>query len=275
MTDRDLRRDELLPLLEEAFVARTTADWVELLARGGRPVRAGNDVHAALADPQVAAREAIVELEHETLAPVRHAASPLRLSERAESAPPRPGARRAHRRGAGRGLRLRRRPHRAAARLRRARLILPTFYPVGAGDIRPPLRARRGRMAKQLRRGARSARPCRVPRNRCRRRRRTCSSRRRSGIRQQVDERSTQFGDQATALASALRRAGEQLEQDGKRTARAARPAGVSAARACRRVPPRLGRRPDSRPRSRTSRAAGRGSPAGSARSPASWARAS
>src|SRR3954451_12429121 len=34
-------------------------------------------------------------------------------------------------------------------------------------------------------------------------------------LRQQVDERSTQVGEQATALAGALRRAGEQLEQDG------------------------------------------------------------
>jgi crotonobetainyl-CoA:carnitine CoA-transferase CaiB-like acyl-CoA transferase len=79
MTDRDRRRDELLPLLEEAFVARTTADWVDLLQAAGVPCAPVNDVHAALADPQVAAREALVELEHDTLAPVRMPASPLRL----------------------------------------------------------------------------------------------------------------------------------------------------------------------------------------------------
>jgi crotonobetainyl-CoA:carnitine CoA-transferase CaiB-like acyl-CoA transferase len=81
MTDRDRRRDELLPLLEEAFVARTAADWVELLHAAGVPCAPVNDVHAALADPQVAAREALVELEHESLAPVRMVASPLRLSD--------------------------------------------------------------------------------------------------------------------------------------------------------------------------------------------------
>ena len=81
MTDRDRRRDELLPLLEEAFVARTTADWVDLLRTAGVPCAPVNDVQAALADPQVAAREALVELEHESLAPVRMVASPLRLSE--------------------------------------------------------------------------------------------------------------------------------------------------------------------------------------------------
>jgi crotonobetainyl-CoA:carnitine CoA-transferase CaiB-like acyl-CoA transferase len=79
MTDRDRRRDELLPLLEEAFVARTAVDWVDLLQAAGVPCAPVNDVHAALADPQVAAREALVELEHDTLAPVRMPASPLRL----------------------------------------------------------------------------------------------------------------------------------------------------------------------------------------------------
>jgi crotonobetainyl-CoA:carnitine CoA-transferase CaiB-like acyl-CoA transferase len=81
MTERDRRRDELLPLLEEAFAARTTADWIDRLGVAGVPCAPVNDVHAALADPQVAAREALVELEHETLAPVRMPASPLRLSE--------------------------------------------------------------------------------------------------------------------------------------------------------------------------------------------------
>jgi crotonobetainyl-CoA:carnitine CoA-transferase CaiB-like acyl-CoA transferase len=81
MSERDRRRDELLPLLEEAFVARMTGDWVELLTAAAVPCAPVNDVHAALADPQVAAREALVELEHETLAPVRMPASPLRLSD--------------------------------------------------------------------------------------------------------------------------------------------------------------------------------------------------
>jgi crotonobetainyl-CoA:carnitine CoA-transferase CaiB-like acyl-CoA transferase len=81
MTDRDRRRDELLPLLEEVFVARTNTDWVDLLRTAGVPCAPVNDVAAALADPQVAAREALVELEHESLAPVRMVASPLRLSD--------------------------------------------------------------------------------------------------------------------------------------------------------------------------------------------------
>jgi crotonobetainyl-CoA:carnitine CoA-transferase CaiB-like acyl-CoA transferase len=81
LAERDRRRDELLPLLEEAFVGRTTSDWVEQLTTAGVPCAPVNDVMAALADPQVAAREALVEIEHETLAPVRQVASPLRLSD--------------------------------------------------------------------------------------------------------------------------------------------------------------------------------------------------
>jgi crotonobetainyl-CoA:carnitine CoA-transferase CaiB-like acyl-CoA transferase len=81
MTERDRRRDELLPLLEEAFVARTTGDWIELLRAAGVPCAPVNDVAAALADPQVAARDALVELPHDSLAPVRMVASPLRLSD--------------------------------------------------------------------------------------------------------------------------------------------------------------------------------------------------
>jgi crotonobetainyl-CoA:carnitine CoA-transferase CaiB-like acyl-CoA transferase len=80
MAERDRRRAELLPLLEEAFAARSTADWVELLRAAGVPCAPVNDVAAALADPQVAARDAVVDIEHETLAPVRQVASPLRLS---------------------------------------------------------------------------------------------------------------------------------------------------------------------------------------------------
>ena len=81
MAERDRRREELVPLLEEAFVARTTLDWVDLLTTTGVPCAPVNDVPAALADPQVAARAALVEIEHETLAPVRQVASPLRLSD--------------------------------------------------------------------------------------------------------------------------------------------------------------------------------------------------
>jgi crotonobetainyl-CoA:carnitine CoA-transferase CaiB-like acyl-CoA transferase len=78
---RDRNRDELVPLLEEAFRTRTTAQWLEALSRAGVPCSPVNDVEAALRDPQAQARGAVVEVEHPRFGPVRQVASPLRLGE--------------------------------------------------------------------------------------------------------------------------------------------------------------------------------------------------
>jgi crotonobetainyl-CoA:carnitine CoA-transferase CaiB-like acyl-CoA transferase len=82
-----------VPQLAEAFRARTTAEWVAQLVPAGVPCAPVNDVAAALADPQVAARDGIVEYEHPALGTVRQPATPLRIE--GEPAP----ARRAPRRG--------------------------------------------------------------------------------------------------------------------------------------------------------------------------------
>jgi len=76
---RDEHRDELLAELAAVLGTRPVAAWIELLSASGVPCAPVNDVAAALADPQVAAREAIVETPHPTLGPVRQIASPLRL----------------------------------------------------------------------------------------------------------------------------------------------------------------------------------------------------
>jgi crotonobetainyl-CoA:carnitine CoA-transferase CaiB-like acyl-CoA transferase len=77
--DRERNRDELGALLDEILSARDTADWLPALRAAGVPSAPVNDVAAALADEQVAARETLVEVEHPTLGRVRHIASPLRL----------------------------------------------------------------------------------------------------------------------------------------------------------------------------------------------------
>ncbi len=76
---RDEHREELLGELEPAFRSRSTAEWIEALSAADVPCAPVNDVSAALADVQVAAREAIVELDHPVLGAVREVASPLRL----------------------------------------------------------------------------------------------------------------------------------------------------------------------------------------------------
>jgi crotonobetainyl-CoA:carnitine CoA-transferase CaiB-like acyl-CoA transferase len=79
---RDKNRDELLPLLDVAFAARTSAEWLSLLSEAGVPSAPVNDVASALEDPQAQARGSIVELEHPALGTVRQVASPLRLGDR-------------------------------------------------------------------------------------------------------------------------------------------------------------------------------------------------
>jgi crotonobetainyl-CoA:carnitine CoA-transferase CaiB-like acyl-CoA transferase len=81
MAGRNEHRDELLPLLEEAFRARTVDEWVEALVAAGVPASRINTVEEALVDPQTTAREAIVEHDHPTLGRVRSIRTPLRLAE--------------------------------------------------------------------------------------------------------------------------------------------------------------------------------------------------
>ena len=78
---RDRNRDELLPILDAAFAARGSADWLARLAEAGVPSAPVNDVASALEDPQAQARGSIVETDHPALGRVRQVASPLRLGD--------------------------------------------------------------------------------------------------------------------------------------------------------------------------------------------------
>ncbi len=72
--DRDQRRDELEPILEDVFRGRTSEEWLAVLAEAGVPSAPVNDVFEALEDAR------LVEYEHPALGTVRQVASPLRLS---------------------------------------------------------------------------------------------------------------------------------------------------------------------------------------------------
>jgi crotonobetainyl-CoA:carnitine CoA-transferase CaiB-like acyl-CoA transferase len=86
---RDANRDELLPILEEAFRSRTSEEWLDVLGAAGVPSSAVNDVAGALVDPQAEARGDVVEHEHPRLGTVRTIASPLRVGP--ERKPPQRG----------------------------------------------------------------------------------------------------------------------------------------------------------------------------------------
>jgi crotonobetainyl-CoA:carnitine CoA-transferase CaiB-like acyl-CoA transferase len=68
---------ELSPLL----AARARPDLLKALKAAGVPSGAVRSVTEALADPQVAARQMIVPLEHLTAGPIRVLGTPLKLSE--------------------------------------------------------------------------------------------------------------------------------------------------------------------------------------------------
>jgi crotonobetainyl-CoA:carnitine CoA-transferase CaiB-like acyl-CoA transferase len=90
MAARREHRDELVPLLADAFRGRTVAEWLDALGAAGVPCARVNTVLEALEDPQTVAREDVVEHEHDVLGTVRSIRTPLRLSaddERLERLP--------------------------------------------------------------------------------------------------------------------------------------------------------------------------------------------
>ena len=75
--DRFAHKDALLPLLQARFATRTTDEWLDRL-RGRVPCAPVNDVRQALADPQVLARDMIVEVEHPDFGTLKEVRSPVR-----------------------------------------------------------------------------------------------------------------------------------------------------------------------------------------------------
>ena len=82
--DTSLKRTEnhaaLEPLLFEATRRQTTEHWVETLSVYGIPIGPLNTIGQAVAQPQIAHREMIAEVEHPAAGTVKMAASPLKLS---------------------------------------------------------------------------------------------------------------------------------------------------------------------------------------------------
>jgi crotonobetainyl-CoA:carnitine CoA-transferase CaiB-like acyl-CoA transferase len=78
--DRVRNRDTLIPRITAALAARGCVEWTDLLNAAGVPAGPVNTVPAALEQPQVAAREMVVELEHPVAGMLRMVGTPLKLS---------------------------------------------------------------------------------------------------------------------------------------------------------------------------------------------------
>ena len=77
---RVAHRAELIPLLRQATVFRTTAQWIEQLEKAGVPCGPINDLQQVFADPQVQARGLRLDLPNALGSRTPQVASPLRLS---------------------------------------------------------------------------------------------------------------------------------------------------------------------------------------------------
>ena len=78
---RVANRAQLIPLIRQATVFKTTAEWVAQLEKAGVPCGPINDLAQMFADPQVKARGLAIEIPHPLAGSVPQVASPIRLSK--------------------------------------------------------------------------------------------------------------------------------------------------------------------------------------------------
>ena len=83
-------REALVPRLEAAFATRPVSEWLARLEQAGIPAGRINDLKAALAHPQLAARGMIAQTMHPIAGPIRMLGSPLPLEGASQAIAPPP-----------------------------------------------------------------------------------------------------------------------------------------------------------------------------------------
>ena len=78
--DRKIREVELAMLLEEIISQRSTAHWLEFLEKAGVVAGPINDMKSVYNDPQVHARDMMVDLEDPELGTLHNIGIPVKLS---------------------------------------------------------------------------------------------------------------------------------------------------------------------------------------------------
>ncbi len=92
---RVAHRNELVPILQDLFRTRPTAEWINLLVETGIPVGPINDIPTILNDPQITARKMVQEVEHRTTGTIKLLGPVAKLSKtpaQIHDAPPPLGA---------------------------------------------------------------------------------------------------------------------------------------------------------------------------------------
>jgi formyl-CoA transferase len=72
-------RHVLIPMLDELFCGEEIAHWLSIIEAAGVPCGPINSIEQALNDPQVLAREMVVQAEHPTAGTINLVASPLKI----------------------------------------------------------------------------------------------------------------------------------------------------------------------------------------------------
>ncbi len=90
MAARYQHKQELLDIVSPIISQKTMAEWMELLVEAGIPSGPINAVDRALEDPQVLAREMVVEMEHAKGEKMKVPANPLKMSDTSPSYNPPP-----------------------------------------------------------------------------------------------------------------------------------------------------------------------------------------
>ena len=78
--ERAGRYQEVRVELERALQTRTRAEWVRDLTEAGVPCGSVREISEVLADPQIAAREMVREIDHSTIGKARVINSPVKMS---------------------------------------------------------------------------------------------------------------------------------------------------------------------------------------------------
>ncbi len=77
---RNENRKELLPILEQKLSEKTGDEWLKLLAEEGIPSAPVNTVDKVLSDPQIIARNMLVEADHPAYGKMKILGNPVKMS---------------------------------------------------------------------------------------------------------------------------------------------------------------------------------------------------
>ncbi|MEK5764949.1 CoA transferase, partial [Acinetobacter junii] len=78
--DRIKHRDEIIGILQTHFLTKTADEWVDAIYAAKVPVGVINNLEQAFQEPQVIAREMLVEMNHPQRKKLKVIGSPIKLS---------------------------------------------------------------------------------------------------------------------------------------------------------------------------------------------------